>query len=82
VFCNKFWVLRWGVISHHTTSKLDHPLSAVRDYLFNTLATTLHIWRPSPLSANRGRAMPWWQWTHLTRFHSDPYCTLFDSFIF
>ena len=28
----------------------DHPLSAVRDCLFNIFATTLHI---------GGRAMPW-----------------------
>jgi hypothetical protein len=44
----------------------DHPLSAVRDCLFNIFAATLHIWRPSPLSATQGRTMPWWQWTHLT----------------
>jgi hypothetical protein len=35
----------------------DHRLSAVRDWLFNPFAATLHI---------RGRAMPWWQWTHAT----------------
>jgi hypothetical protein len=29
------------------TPKLeDHPLSAVRDCLFNIFAATLHIWRP------------------------------------
>jgi hypothetical protein len=27
---------------------------------------TLHIWRPSPPSATWGRAMPWWEGTHLT----------------
>jgi hypothetical protein len=43
-----------------------HPLSAVRDCLFNILAATLHIWRPSPPSATWGRAMPWWQGTHVT----------------
>jgi hypothetical protein len=44
----------------------DYPLSAVRDCLFNIFAVTLHIWRPSPSSATWGRAMPWWQGTHLT----------------
>jgi hypothetical protein len=44
----------------------DHPLLAVRDCLFNIFAATLHIWRPSPPSATWGRAMPWWQGTHLT----------------
>jgi hypothetical protein len=48
------------------TPKLeDHPLSAARDCLSNTFAATLHTWRPSP-SATWGRAMPWWQGTHLT----------------
>jgi hypothetical protein len=44
----------------------DHPLSAVRDCLFNIFAATLHTWRASPPSATWGRAMPWWQGTHLT----------------
>jgi hypothetical protein len=44
----------------------DHPLSAIRDCLFNIFPATLHIWRPSPPSATWGRAMPWWQGTHLT----------------
>jgi hypothetical protein len=48
------------------TPKLeDHTLSAVRDCLFNIFAATLHIWRPLPPSATWGRAMPWWQGTHL-----------------
>jgi hypothetical protein len=39
-----------GVVSPHPTPKLEgHPLSAVRDCLFNIFAATLHIWRPSPL---------------------------------
>jgi hypothetical protein len=42
----------------------DHPLSAVRDWLFNIFGTALHIWRPSPPSVTWGRAMPWWQGTH------------------
>jgi hypothetical protein len=43
----------------------DHSLSSVRDCLFNIFAATLQTWRPSPPSATRGRAMPWWQGTHL-----------------
>jgi hypothetical protein len=55
------------VLTSRLTPKLEgHPLSAVRDCVFNIFAATLHIWRPSPLSATWGRAMPWWQWTHLT----------------
>jgi hypothetical protein len=50
-----------------STPKLEeHPLSAVRDCLFNIFAATLHIWRPSPPSATWGRAVPWWQEAHLT----------------
>jgi len=37
-----------------------HPLSAVRDCLFNIFAATFHIWRLSPPSATRGRAVLWW----------------------
>jgi len=41
-----------GLLAPRPTLKLeDHPLSAVRDCLFNIFAATLHIWRPSPLSA-------------------------------
>jgi len=29
-----------------TTQLEDHPLSSVRDYIFNIFAATLHIWRP------------------------------------
>jgi hypothetical protein len=42
------------------------PLSALRDCLFNIIAATLHTWKASPPSATWGRAMPWWQGTHLT----------------
>jgi len=38
----------------------DHPLSAVRDCLFNTFAATLHIGGRSSLR-NWGHAMPWRQ---------------------
>jgi hypothetical protein len=39
----------------------DHPLSAVRDCLFNILTATLRIWSASPPSATWGRTMPRWQ---------------------
>jgi hypothetical protein len=67
VFRKKYWFL-WGrVFSPRPTSKPnDHPPSAVRDSLFNIFAATLHTWRPFPLSVTRGRAMPCWQWAHLT----------------
>jgi hypothetical protein len=44
----------------------DHPLSAVRDCLFNIFAAALHNWKAFPPTATWGRAMPWWQGTHLT----------------
>jgi hypothetical protein len=56
------------------TSKLeDHPLSTLRDCLFNIFAVTLHIWRPSPPSATRGRAMPWWQFTKTVDDRTEKY---------
>jgi hypothetical protein len=55
------------LLAPRPTTKLEgHPLSAVRDCLLNIFAATLHIWRPSTPSATWGRAMPWWQGTHLT----------------
>jgi len=45
--------------SRPTTKLEDHPLSAVRDCLFNIFAATFCIWRPSPPSATRGRAIPY-----------------------
>jgi len=51
-----------GLLAPRPTTKLEgHPLTPVRNYLFNILATILNIWRASPPSAIRGRAMPWWQ---------------------
>jgi hypothetical protein len=44
----------------------DHSLSAVRGYIFNIFAVTLYSWRQSPSSVTQGRAMLWWQGTHLT----------------
>jgi hypothetical protein len=50
------------MLAHHLPHKLEHrSLSAVRNCLFNIFTATLRIWRPSPPSATRGRAMPWWQ---------------------
>jgi hypothetical protein len=47
-----------GLLVPCPTPELEyHPLSAVRDCLFNIFAATLHIRMPSPLSATRGRAM-------------------------
>jgi hypothetical protein len=50
------------LLAPRPTSKVeDHPLSVVRDCLFSMFAATLHTWRPSPQTATRGRALPWWQ---------------------
>jgi hypothetical protein len=46
------------LLAPRPTPKLeDHPLSTVRDCLFNIFAATLHIWRPFPPSETWGRAM-------------------------
>jgi hypothetical protein len=51
-FRNKFIFYGEESLVSRPTSKLEyHPLSAVRDCLFSIFAATLHIWRPSPLSA-------------------------------
>jgi hypothetical protein len=66
-FRNKIIFYGEELLAPRPTPKLeDHPLSAVRDCLFNIFAATLHIWGPFPPSAPWGRAMPWWQGTHLT----------------
>jgi hypothetical protein len=68
-FRNKLIFYGVDLLAPRPTPKLeDHPLSAVRDCLFNIFAATLHNWRVFPLSATWGRAMPWWQGTHLTWF--------------
>jgi hypothetical protein len=37
-----------GLLAPRPTPKLEnHPLSAVRDCLFNIFAATLRVWRPS-----------------------------------
>lgn len=49
-------------------SKLEaHLLSTVRNLLFNIFVATYHVWKLSPPPATRGRPMPCWQETHLTR---------------
>jgi len=47
-FRNRKNVYDEGLLAPRPTPKLeDHPLSAVRNCLFNTFATILRIWRPS-----------------------------------
>jgi hypothetical protein len=66
-FRNKLIFYGEELLAPCPTPKLeDHALSAVRDCLFNIFAGSLHNWRASPPSATWGRAMPWWQGTHLT----------------
>jgi hypothetical protein len=61
IFRNKLIFYGEQLLASLPTPKLEaHPLSAVRDCLFNIIAATLHIWRPSPPSATWGRAIPWW----------------------
>jgi hypothetical protein len=60
VFRNKLIFCGKELLAPRPTPKLeDHPLTAVRDCLFNIFAATLHIWRASPPSATRERSMPW-----------------------
>jgi len=40
-----------GLLAPRSIPKLGHPLSTIRDCLFDIFAATLHIWRPFPLSA-------------------------------
>jgi hypothetical protein len=59
-FRNKLIFYGEELLAPRQTPKLgDHPLLAVRDYLFNIFAATLHTWRLSPPSATWGLAMPW-----------------------
>jgi hypothetical protein len=47
MFCNVVILYGEELLAPRPTPKLeDHPLSAVRDCLFNVFAATLHIWRP------------------------------------
>jgi hypothetical protein len=45
-FVTCFNFLRWVVSTSSNPQAGDHPLSAVRDWLFSIFAATLHIWRP------------------------------------
>jgi hypothetical protein len=54
----------WTLIRHPTPKLEDHPLSAVRDSLFNTFSAVLYDWIPSPPSATRGSTISWWQGTN------------------
>jgi hypothetical protein len=66
-FRNKIIFYGEELLAPRPTPKLkDHPLSAVRECLFNIFAATLHIWRPFPPSATWVISMPWWQGIHLT----------------
>jgi hypothetical protein len=63
-------VIFYGELSFCPTAKVrDHPLSAVCDCLFGIFAATFNMRRSSPPTASWGRAMPWWQGTHLTWTH-------------
>jgi hypothetical protein len=69
---------REELLAPRPTPKLkDHPLSAVRDCLFNIFAVTLHIWRPSPPSSTWRHGMQWWQGTRLTLNNNYSYSYLF-----
>jgi hypothetical protein len=67
-FRNKFIFYSEESIAPRLSPKLeDHLFSALRDCLFNIFRATVHIGGPSLPFATWGRAMPWWQGTHLTR---------------
>jgi hypothetical protein len=71
-FRNKLVSYGEELLSPRPNPKLEeHLLSSVCDCLFNKFAAALHIWRPSPPSETRGRAMPWWQgqvWRHYGKY--------------
>jgi hypothetical protein len=47
MFCNMVILYGEELLARRPTPKLvDHPLSAVRDWLCNVFAATFHIWRP------------------------------------
>lgn len=43
------------------------PLFGCRRLVIQYIRKTVHIWRPSPPSASRGSAMPWWRRYTLTK---------------
>jgi hypothetical protein len=71
IFRNNFIFYSGELLAPRPTPNLEaHPLSTVRDCVCIIFAATLHTWRASPPSGTWGRAMPWWQVTHLTWGHS------------
>jgi hypothetical protein len=55
-FHKNFFFTAKSCIAQRSTLKLeDRPFSAARYWSFSTFAATLHIWRPSALSATWGR---------------------------
>jgi hypothetical protein len=59
-------LLRGEDVSPKRKPKLeDHPVYSVIGCLLNIFAATVHIWRPSPPSAIRRRAVPLWRGTQL-----------------
>jgi hypothetical protein len=55
IFRNKLISYEEELVAPRPTPKPEiRPLSAVYDWLFNIVAGTLHIWRPSPPSATWG----------------------------
>ena len=68
MFRNKIRFYGEELLAPRPTPKLkDHPLSAVRDSLFDIFAAT-SILEAVPPSATWGSAMPWWQGPKLDRW--------------
>jgi hypothetical protein len=83
IFRNK--VISYGeeLLAPRSTPKMeDHPLSAVRDCLYNIFAATLQTWRPSPASATWGRATPRWQGTHHVTFINSLHNTRYSAAVY
>jgi len=62
------------LLTHRPNPKLeDHPLSAVRDYIFSIFAATVRIWRLSPPSpprdtprrGDKGPHLTWLEFVHI-----------------
>jgi hypothetical protein len=60
IFPNTFFTVR-------SCCKAGGPLlvGSARFLIHTAPESTLHVWRPSPASATRGRAMFWWQGTYV-----------------
>jgi hypothetical protein len=60
IFRKKLIFLRRGLVSPMPKPQLEnHPLSAVRDCLFNIFAATLHIWKQRKDAPCRGACDKW-----------------------